>query len=106
MRIPKTFQVKGKTWSVKYEFKLNDPEHGPCVGLCDPDKRIIYIDRLLPPDEKAKTFLHELGHAILFESHLNESGGVEGFVEEVIVSAYADAFYELFDIKMRKEVAK
>lgn len=102
MKIPKTFQVKGKTWSVEYKWKLSDPEFGPCHGLCDPDKRIIYIDRLQPQEEKVKTFIHELGHAILFESHLNECGGVEGFVEEVIVSAYADVFYDLFEIELRK----
>lgn len=103
MRIPKEITIKGKTWFIEYKWKLHDPYHGHCHGLCDPAQRIIYLDRLIPKEEKPAVFLHELGHAILHEAHLHESGGVDGFVEEAVVSAFADAFMSLFELKWKRK---
>lgn len=101
-KIPTEFEVKGKTWKVEYKWRLEEPGIGQCNGLCDFSKRTIYIDRLLPKEDKPKVFLHELGHAILHEAHLHEQGGIDGIVEEVAVDAYADTLISLFDLKWRR----
>lgn len=103
MKIPKEFLIKGKTWKVEYKWRLHDDNHGACNGLTDPATRTIYLDKMLPKVEKPGVFLHELNHAILHEAHLHESGGVDGFVEEAIVSSIADVYMSLFDLKWKRK---
>lgn len=102
MRPPKSFKVKGKLWQLEYKWRLVDDEGHPCDGLCVAATRTIYIDRLASKERKFEAFLHELNHATLFESHLGEAGGVDGFTEEVICAAIADVYLSLFTFKPRK----
>lgn len=102
MKIPKTIKIKGKPWSIEYKWRLHDETHGLCDGLCDPSTRTIFLDRLLPKEDKPTVFLHELIHAILHEAHLHEAGGVDGFVEEAICSSVADCFMDLFELKLKR----
>jgi hypothetical protein len=40
------------------------------VGLFDPTKGLIQVDRTLPPEEQAETLIHELLHAIWSSRHI------------------------------------
>lgn len=101
MKIPKEFYIKGKLWRVEYKWRLHDPEHGLCNGLCDFDARTIYIDRLIPKEDKAGVFLHEYIHAVLHEAHLHESGGIAGIIEEVVCASISEAFTSNFNLKWK-----
>jgi hypothetical protein len=102
MTLPKQFHVKGKLWRLEYKWRLVNDDGVLCDGLCVPATRMIYIDRLVEKDRKPGVFLHELNHAILFESHLGEMGGVDGFQEEVICASISDVYTSLFTLKLRK----
>lgn len=102
MNLPKKFHVKGKVWHLEYKWRLTTADGTPVDGLCMTGDRTILIDRLVEKDRKIEVFLHELNHAILFESHLGEMGGVDGFQEEVICASIADVYMSLFTIKLRK----
>lgn len=68
MRIPRRINIApGVVYAVKYKKKII---HGgyECSGLCDPRGRSIYIESGLDKKERVRTFLHELIHAIDFET--------------------------------------
>lgn len=96
--IRKSFPIKGHEWRVKYVFNLHDPVHGPCLGLVDPETKTILIERLQSPESKWRTFIHELFHAIAYECHATEAGGVEGFLGEVLAEGATDVILSLFDV--------
>lgn len=101
MKIPSEISVKGKLWHISYKWGLQD--QGEIVdGLCEVSIRQIYIRRELKREEKWPIFLHELVHAILFEAHLSEDGGISGFPEEVVCSAVADVFSTLFNMRLKR----
>lgn len=103
LKIKSKFKIKGKEWQVIYKWNLHDPEHGPCHGLCDPNTRTIYLNRLDDAETKARAFIHELYHAIAFECHATEAGGVDGFLAEVLAEGQTDVFLDLFELKWRRK---
>lgn len=58
--IPKTFRLAGTTW------KVDEVEHMNNLGETHINQALIKVDKNLPSDVKFQTFLHELGHAILY----------------------------------------
>lgn len=70
-------------------------------GLCDPNSRIISIRRELPKEEKIKVFLHELTHALLFETHLSPNG-LDAAIEEILCDSIADCLNELFTLHWKR----
>jgi hypothetical protein len=101
VKIPSEVLVKGKLWTVEYKWGLRDG--GEIVdGLCQYGPRKILIRRELKKEDKPAVFLHELIHAILFESHLNEDGGLDGFAEEVVCSSIADVILTLFHLRLKR----
>lgn len=101
MKIKKDLLIKGQLWTVDYKWRLT-MDGVKVDGLADPNSRLILLDRLLPVDMKPVTFLHELNHAILFESHLLEAGGITEFQAEIIAQSVAQTYLELFDLKWKR----
>jgi hypothetical protein len=97
--IRRKFKIKGHEWRVIYVRNLTHPEHGPCAGDCDPDTRTISIEWQLKPEVKFRTFFHELMHAIAFESHATEAGGVHGILGELIAEGSTDVILKLFELE-------
>lgn len=96
MRIPKSVVIKGQEWTIEYKWNLRDD--GALVdGLCVYSERKIIIRRELSKEEKPMVFLHEINHAILFESHVEPL--LSRDVEEVICDSMAKVYLDLF--KMR-----
>lgn len=64
--LPNAVRIKAKTsYQIVYQDEIaNDPD---CVGLCDPNSKLIYIKKNLKKTELKKTFIHELCHAICIE---------------------------------------
>lgn len=108
MKIPKQFYLKGKKWTVGYKWNLTDKDDdGPAIkvdGLCDSEKRQIWIERSIPRVDKWPVFLHELVHAILFEAHISGLDGPAGdMLEEVICEAVAYGLDDLFNIRWKRQ---
>lgn len=102
-KIKNKFNIKGKAWTVAYKWNLHDPEHGHCHGVCDPTTRTIYLNRLDDAETKWRAFTHELVHAIHFECHATEAGGVDGFLGEVLAEGITDVLLDLFDLKWKRQ---
>lgn len=60
MKIPKTFQLAGISWTVEEVDGMTEQ------GLCESEKAAIKLRKGLPQQVKEATFCHELEHAILF----------------------------------------
>lgn len=103
MKIKNSFLIKGKEWRVVYKWNLHDPIHGHCHGICDPTERIIYLNRLDDAETKQRAFMHELFHAVAYECHATEAGGVDGFLGEVLAEGQTDVLLDLFELKWRRK---
>lgn len=65
MQIPHKVRIKGKvSYEVVWVDKFDDAD---VYGLCDYDKKIIYIKKKMSAMESRRTFWHELTHAMEFE---------------------------------------
>ncbi len=66
---PKEILVRENIWDVKFVKRtlLNDLY---CYGMCDPSETAIYIKMGQTSEERLKTFLHELLHAIEHEYNI------------------------------------
>jgi Zn-dependent peptidase ImmA (M78 family) len=95
MKIPKTFNLKGKRWRVVFEPNL-EADGYDCDGLCVPDKRIIYIDSELNKKKQYETFLHELFHAVVHEAHIPAGGEWNDSIEDVVCDAFKDVVLTMF----------
>jgi hypothetical protein len=101
MNIPKSFHIKGKLWTVEYKWGLRD--EGDLVdGLCVFTDRTIYLRRELLKEEKPMAFLHELIHAVLYECHLHQAGGLSDESEEIICDGVADVLTTLFTMRFKR----
>lgn len=66
MKIPPKIRIKARiSYEVVWqELIADDPD---CLGLCDPQKRIIYLKLGMSDAETFKTYVHELLHAMSAE---------------------------------------
>lgn len=60
MKIPKTFQLAGSTWTVTQIHDYN------LLGSCSRDTRQIILKKNVMQEVKEQTFFHELIHAIFY----------------------------------------
>jgi len=63
VKIPSEVRIKrGVYYAIKWQAVIdNDPE---CCGLCDPGEQTITLKLGMSDTEIAKTFIHEMLHAI------------------------------------------
>ncbi len=61
---PRQIQVGENIWDIRFVQKLED---GHTSGLCDPSENTIYVMLKQTPEERLKTVLHEILHAIEHE---------------------------------------
>lgn len=96
-----TFKLRGNQWKVKIVPNLRNDDQEKLDGHCVPSERTIYLEKKLTHEEKYYTFFHELIHAIAFELHANEDGGVSGFLGEVLAEGFTQILHDLFIIQWR-----
>lgn len=98
MRIPRKINVMGTEYIFKKEKNmLNDNGQ---YGYCDWKEKIIGYDSDLKGTDLIHTILHEIDHAIRYESGLYQVLSNE--VLEIIAETTATQFIRLFDIKFKK----
>ena len=88
---------------VKYTVKLCNPESDYC-GLCDLEKKIIWIDKTASKEEKQRTLLHEIGHAIFKELSFDQA--ISSDVEQILVDNFANVYFDLFFKGTKKKNGK
>lgn len=102
MRIPKHFELNGYEWRVEYKWSLKDDTGVRCDGLCDPTRRVIYLDKLMTRTQKFSTFLHEFIHAVFSEAHISDSGLFKDGAEEIACRALELKLQEYFTIRWKR----
>jgi Zn-dependent peptidase ImmA (M78 family) len=85
------------------EADLKADDDSQCDGLCDLQKRIVYLDASLKGKKRTATFLHELFHVLVHEAHINPGVRFSEGVEEVLCDAFADLLLTSFKLKWKKQ---
>lgn len=98
-RIRRNIKIKGQQWQVIFTWNLRDDKLQKVDGLCDPSKKTIFIDRMVPNEDKWFVFFHELIHAIIYELHLNEDGGIDGITGEILAEGITVALHDIFQMR-------
>jgi hypothetical protein len=70
MKVPSKVKIKrGVYYSVVWQEVIRDDVS--CLGLCDPNERIIYLKLKMSNTDIAKTMIHEICHALTFECNFD-----------------------------------
>lgn len=101
MKIPKTRNILGRRWQVKYKWNLMDENRHKCDGLCEYKTRTIWIDRAMSLEDKQQTYLHEEFHAVLHELCFNQLD-VSGDAQEVVCEGLSRWVLDTYDLRPRK----
>jgi E3 ubiquitin-protein ligase DOA10 len=91
-RIPKSFQLFGKTYRVSFRNEVFDDEGRPLLGQVRCQEQIIRLlktSSTVTQQSQDHTFLHEMVHAILYEI-----GEKKRFDDEKFVDVFANALYQ------------
>lgn len=96
MKIPKEIKILGVPWAVKQKTYLKLAGE-KVSGACHYDIKEIHLERKLPKDILEKTYLHELMHAFLNESSLDEPLNLE--YEETLVESLSKFVHILLTSK-------
>lgn len=93
MKIPKSLKIHGLDVTVVKVPGMSDETDN--VGLYDSTRNIIFLDAGLNKKEMYQTFLHEVGHALLFRIGFHHLAGLNDDMREIIVDNFATVFSEL-----------
>lgn len=90
MRIPDAFTLAGNRWHVEYKTKGEMTQEEEVVyGLCHESTYELWIWKRLGHTRRLQTFLHEVGHALLYTmGYLDKH-------DEVMVEAVSQLVYQL-----------
>ena len=65
LNFPERIPVASIIYRVEYRKRIRDEDDDPCGGLCDPNKKILYLLTKYPTEAVARqAFWHERVHAI------------------------------------------
>lgn len=95
---PKRKKIKGEWWTTKWKWNLLTDSGEPCWGLCDPIDRTIWLDRLCPKDMIELVYVHEEGHALLYELCIM----LPEDIEEAVVEGYARHLVSTYKMRPTK----
>jgi Zn-dependent peptidase ImmA (M78 family) len=101
MKIKTQIPIKGQVYETAYKWRLSH-KGALCDGLTDPTNKIIWFDKQIDPEDKARVLIHEITHAILHETHIPESGGMSEEIEEMVCASVSTVLCELFDFKWKR----
>ena len=96
MKIPKSIYVKGQEYFLIATAGLIDDGHD---GLTDYVNKTIKYDSKLKGDLLKRCILHECGHAIQYETGINQALSDE--IQEIITENFANVFIDLFHVRFK-----
>ena len=94
MIIPKSITVNGFVWQVQFDGPLTDESN--VYGSAHYKSQTIYIDPKVPRQKQEQTFLHELLHAVSWQSGLSKrmQQAKQTELEEEIITALSFGLYQ------------
>lgn len=85
----------------KIKIKVTDLTAHNAYGLFIPLENIIYIHKDLNKEQQFRTLMHELVHAIVSVTGLNQAQ-LSMDLEEIIAECFSNFMCDTFDIKFKK----
>jgi Zn-dependent peptidase ImmA (M78 family) len=70
-RFPSSITILGRKYKIKQGNNLIYNGQ-PCLGLCDNNSRIIYLEKAQDEQTKKETLIHEATHAVLFITGIDQ----------------------------------
>jgi hypothetical protein len=98
MKIPKSLNIKGEKWKIKFKRKLINDKGEDCYGLTLYEERTIYLEKSLEGDLLNEVFMHEFFHASLRELHIE----IDPDLNETICDGLGYITNKLFDWTLKK----
>lgn len=90
----KSLTILGRKVLIKEKIGLKDDEGKDCIGLCDYNSKIIYLEKDQTHTEKIETLVHEATHFFL------ELTGISQKIDEDSCEIYCQLITALFqDLK-------
>ena len=103
MKLPRKNQYPTKLQVNKYEYTIvfvDQIEGKTTLGLCDFERKVIFIKNKQKPKDNLKTFIHELLHAIEFEFDLGmEHNLIYKLEDPIFTFLYQNLVGDLFKDK-------
>lgn len=93
MKIPKKLKIGGFIWSVEESEKVSN--EGEVFGSTHFKKQRIFIDPSETQQKKEHTLIHEILHAIWWQTGLNNRYKDKKEMEEEIIQAVAHGLYQV-----------
>ncbi len=90
---PQRLKIGSNTWSIKYQPKVVDLDGTELNGLTLHDERVILISSTQSKDQQGLILFHEVLHATLFETGLDELISLK--MEEAIVRGLSNTLWPL-----------
>ena len=87
--------VLGDKWKIK---RIKGMRENGILGKCIFKEKTIALDASLTGYDLDHTFIHELGHAIIYRSSIYQSLPYE--IEEILVDIYATVLLDNFSLKL------
>lgn len=92
-KFPIKINILGREWKIK-QVKSPVYKGEPCLGLCDYDGRVIWLEKDQKENEKFSTLVHEAAHAWLILCGLDQKMSesevevncqlIAAFVEDIV----------------------
>lgn len=89
MKFKTSIEILGRKFKVK-QLKNLGYQGQPCLGLCDNNTKVIYLEKEQPDEHKKETMIHEAVHAMLCIS------GMDQKLSESENEMYAQLFTALY----------
>jgi len=92
MKVPKTIWVKGEEYTITSVSDLIDADDSDAqTSECE---KTIKYDSSLKGKKLKRAMLHEIGHAIQYETGISQAASSE--MQEIITENFANVFDDLF----------
>lgn len=86
--LPENVVVAGITYKVQEKEYIEINDNANALGCCTYDKALIEVKSTMSNERKEEVFMHELFHAILFESGYDDH-------DEEMVNRASKVFYQV-----------
>lgn len=94
MQIPPVIRILGFDWDIKEDKHV--AHEGGIFGSTHTFSQTIFLDPAAPQQKKEQTLLHEMMHAIWWQTGLNKRYTKEKeIIEEEIIGALAQGLYQI-----------
>ena len=95
VKIPKSIWVKGQEYTIAKSSELDEDIEG---NTCNITKHI-NISTTSKDDELKRCLLHEIGHAIQYETGISQALSTE--MQEVVTENFANVIIDIFHVRFK-----